>query len=403
MPSEAKVEEAAQRDLQVKLAKVVVGIEAVRKKIMDAGEALCVMPAIDEEFSSQDLDDALAWLADAQGDGVVVNEENQALWLDCPDKIAHCFEGPAPGQAPANAAPKAKEAPVELKSDVVETSSGVKPEVVPPVETDLDDEPRPSKAELEADVHELRKVYIEATMERDRRHSAYKAAKDAADEALADLLMAVNQLDDLNHPDEFTEKRLKEPHRDDAPGQKKLPLTISDKPVTSGDNSGVDAAAGFPIGCLEVSQLKEKTNGVSVGADGKSAGISQSTADMLMDRGFPTVGQLEAHMRTNGEFWAKEIKGVGPAKADLIAEAIAVLRRVFPQSEAADLEELILDEAAYQMGVAARRGGGPRALINGWSATGHQGRSWLKGYDDQAKTEELTAGAEPAHREQGKT
>lgn len=159
-----------------------------------------------------------------------------------------------------------------------------------------------------------------------------------------------------------------------------------------------DPIAGESVAVLVADQLSQRTNGKSDGV-----GIPQGTVDLLVDASLGTIGLLEEHMRKRGDFWAKDVKGIGPGKADKITAALGVLRACFPQPaiDTEPLEELILDQAAYQLGVVAKRGGGPRALINGWSATGHQGRSWLKGYDDQAKTEELTAGATPAANTEG--
>lgn len=169
--------------------------------------------------------------------------------------------------------------------------------------------------------------------------------------------------------------------------------------ATATPNVGLVAAdpiAGESVAVLVADQLSQRTNGKSDGA-----GIPQGTVDLLVDASLGTIGLLEEHMRRRGEYWARDIKGVGPGKAEKITAALGVLRQCFPLpvADTEPLEELILDEVAYQDGVSAKTIGAPRACP--YQPNGHQGRSWLKGYDDQTKTEELTAGATPAASTEG--
>lgn len=160
---------------------------------------------------------------------------------------------------------------------------------------------------------------------------------------------------------------------EDEPQAEQVATQPSPSPVAA------DPIAGEPVAVLVADQLSVKTNGKSDGV-----GIPQGTVDLLVDASLGTIGLLEEHMRKHGEFWAKGLKGIGPGKADKITAALGVLRQCFP-ADAGPLEELILDEAAYQLGVLARRAGKPRDCA--YCETGHQGRSWIKGYDDAASME----------------
>lgn len=138
-----------------------------------------------------------------------------------------------------------------------------------------------------------------------------------------------------------------------------------------------DPIAGESVAVLVADQLSQKTNGKSDGV-----GIPQGTVDLLVDASLGTIGLLEEHMRKRGEYWAKDVKGVGPGKAEKIVAALGKLRECYPQpvADTEPLEELILDQEAYASGKAAKNLGGPRACP--YVATGHQGRSWLRGWDE---------------------
>lgn len=61
-------------------------------------------------------------------------------------------------------------------------------------------------------------------------------------------------------------------------------------------------------------------------------GISQKQADILKDKvgGTGSVGDLEKFMRDHGEWWHKDIDGIGKETRGKIEDALAVVRRKFP-------------------------------------------------------------------------
>lgn len=104
----------------------------------------------------------------------------------------------------------------------------------------------------------------------------------------------------------------------------------SNSGTATGSESGTsqsDEAISWAVHVLTVDQLADKTHGQS---DGK--GISEAIADKLVDNGLHTIGELESHMRQNGVYWFKPLKGIGEGKADSILDAVNALRRVYPQA-----------------------------------------------------------------------
>ena len=64
----------------------------------------------------------------------------------------------------------------------------------------------------------------------------------------------------------------------------------------------------------------------------EDVGISQKQADLLKDKvcGSGSVGDLEKFMRDHGEWWHKQIDGIGPETRGKIEDALAVVRKKFP-------------------------------------------------------------------------
>ncbi len=167
-----------------------------------------------------------------------------------------------------------------------------------------------AKARLESEMHALRQEWSEAVLKKDQNKASYDSAKKNEEEVRGRLLFKLGELDDINHGGEW---------------QRRLPLergTEEREPVST----ETDQAIAMSVGVLTEEQLAEKTNGQC-----GDAGIPTGTADLLVDAGLGTIGLLEAHMRKHKEFWAKEIKGIGPAKAEKILEALGELRKVYPQ------------------------------------------------------------------------
>lgn len=228
------------------------------------------------------------------------------------------------------------------------------------------------KQQLEEELHQCRKRLDEAILEREIKDGEAKLAKKRAESAQDELNSVMRQLDDLNHG--IYQARL--PFHAESDTATASPQSAAKQGATPGNT---DDVAGWHVSVLTTKELLQKTNGMSEGA-----GITDAIADVLGDAEFGTIGLLEAHMKKHGEFWFKSLKGIGEGKACKIAEALGCLRACYPV-DTEPLDELVLDEAAYQQGVEGKRLGGPRACP--YPKTGHQGRSWFKGYDDQANAE----------------
>jgi hypothetical protein len=53
-------------------------------------------------------------------------------------------------------------------------------------------------------------------------------------------------------------------------------------------------------------------------------GLTDATATLIAERNeLPTMGELVDFMNAKGDFWIKDLKGVGPTKAEAIADAMA--------------------------------------------------------------------------------
>lgn len=66
-------------------------------------------------------------------------------------------------------------------------------------------------------------------------------------------------------------------------------------------------------------------------------GITESQCEKLSAAGIDTLGALQDLMQRNGQFWAKDLKGIGEQKAEKIADAMNVI--VIASSDDDDDEE----------------------------------------------------------------
>lgn len=60
-------------------------------------------------------------------------------------------------------------------------------------------------------------------------------------------------------------------------------------------------------------------------------GVSESIVGKLRDKAIETLGDLADFQGKHGEFWAKEIKGLGPAKAAKVTDAQAAFWQAHPE------------------------------------------------------------------------
>lgn len=270
--------------------------------------------------------------------------------------------------------------PLEHFFDVASLDGKSTDASLPPKAESLPDKPSRSREETKAVLEEQVNNALErldaALLDHAGKDKAAKAAKKIADEAQEVLNAMVRVLRDFNAGGEY-QQCLPFPAESDAATASPSGAA---KPGTTPGNA--DEVAGWHVSVLTTKQLLQATNGQSEGA-----GITDANVDALVDADLGTIGLLESHMKKHGEFWFRNgLKGIGESKACKIAEALGCLRACYPV-DTEPLDELILDDDAYQRGAQYQREGGDRMLPDGWKETSHQGRSWLDGYDDAASTE----------------
>lgn len=111
---------------------------------------------------------------------------------------------------------------------------------------------------------------------------------------------------------------------DEDPAQKKL-FTASEDPAEPTDDSA-PAITTDEWSALDVNQLQHH-------------GITESQCEKLSEHGLQTLGDLQSLMQKEGQWWWKEVKGVGEGKAEKIADAMnAIIMAAMPEGEEIDAE-----------------------------------------------------------------
>lgn len=138
--------------------------------------------------------------------------------------------------------------------------------------------------------------------EMDRRKSSYKSAKADWEEAVEDHFALIEH---LNRPLPLF----------DGPADEVKPLPPSPEglAVTQAAPPTNDKWRGLPVDALQ------------------EFGATESIVAKLSGKSLETLGDLADHQAKHGEFWAKEIKGLGPQKAAKVADAQAAFWAKHPE------------------------------------------------------------------------
>jgi len=160
---------------------------------------------------------------------------------------------------------------------------------------------RPCKSELLAEAAELlarielaEEACQEARAAIEVRKEAYRTARSAYADRVEELRT-------------LCRARKEEHPLFDQPAKKKGATKVADKKAADTKTADVQTNGNEPWRALPLAELK----------------LSKRVTNALVDAGLTTIDELVRHMEKQGEWWAKQIKGLGEKGSETVCDALA--------------------------------------------------------------------------------